>query len=63
MKRFMIGQFDRFDVKKHNRDLRDDFFGVEVCQMASLEELEILREHIRDRDYKMGIHFPLLKNQ
>ena len=36
MKRFMIGQFDRFDINKYNRDFRNDFFGVEVTQMESL---------------------------
>ena len=28
MKRFMIGQFERFDIKKQNRDFRDNFFGI-----------------------------------
>lgn len=63
MKRFMIGQFDKFDINKQNRDFRDYFFGVEVNQMESLSELQILRDNIRDRKYKIGIHFPLLKNQ
>lgn len=33
MKRFMIGQFDRFDINRQNRDFRDYFFGIEVNQM------------------------------
>ena len=63
MKRFMIGQFDRFDINRQNRDFRDYFFGIEVTQMESLAELQILKENIRNRNLKMGIHFPLLKNQ
>lgn len=63
MKRFMIGQFDKFDINKQNRDFRDYFFGVEVNQMESLSELQILRYNIRNRKFKIGIHFPLLKNQ
>lgn len=63
MKRFMIGQFDRFDIKKQNRDFRDYFFGIEVNQMESIGELKILKDNIIDRNLKVGIHFPLLKNQ
>jgi len=63
MKRFMIGQFDRFDINRQNRDFRDYFMGIEVNQMESLAELEILKENIRHRNLNLGIHFPLLKNQ
>ncbi len=63
MKRLMIGQFDKFDIKKQNRDFRDYFFGIEVNQMESLNELQILKENITNRSLKIGIHFPLLKNQ
>jgi sugar phosphate isomerase/epimerase len=63
MKRFMIGQFDRFDINRQNRDFRDDFFGIEVNQIESLAELQILKDNIRDRNLNIGIHFPLLKNQ
>lgn len=63
MKRFMIGQFDRFDENKQNRDFRDYFWGIEVNQMESIDELEILKENIKKRDLNIGIHFPLLKNQ
>lgn len=63
MKRFMIGQFDRFDINRQNRDFRDYFWGIEVNQMESLDELQILKDNIRDRNLKIGIHFPLLKDQ
>jgi sugar phosphate isomerase/epimerase len=63
MKRLMIGQFDKFDINRQNRDFRDYFFGIEVNQMESLEELQILKDSIRDRNLSIGIHFPLLKNQ
>lgn len=63
MKRFLIGQFDKFDVDKQNRDFREYFFGIEVNQMNFLDELEILKDNIKDRKLSIGIHFPLLKNQ
>lgn len=59
----MTGQFDKFDINRHNRDFRDDFFGIEVNQMESFDELQILKDNIRDRNLNIGIHFPLLKNQ
>ena len=63
MKRFMIGQFGRFDIDKQNRDFRDYFWGIEATQMKSLAELQTLKENVRDRNLNMGIHFPLLDNQ
>lgn len=63
MKRFMIGQFNKFDVDRQNRDFRDYFYGIEINQMESLGELEILKVNIKERKLKIGIHFPLLKNQ
>ncbi|MFL0269425.1 sugar phosphate isomerase/epimerase family protein [Candidatus Clostridium radicumherbarum] len=63
MKRLMIGQFDRFDINRQNRDFRDYFFGIEVNQMESLGELEVLKDNVRYRNLNIGIHFPLLKNQ
>jgi len=63
IKRFLIGQFEVFDIDKQNRDFRDYFFGVEATQMESLEELKVLRYNLRERNIQMGIHFPLLKGQ
>ncbi|MDF2671947.1 MAG: hypothetical protein K0R09_212 [Clostridiales bacterium] len=63
MKRFMIGQFNKFDVNRQNRDFRDYFFGIEVNQLESISELEILKDNIREGNLNIGIHFPLLKNQ
>lgn len=63
MKRFMIGQFNRFDVNRQNRDFRDYFFGIEVNQMESINELETLKDYIKNKKINLGIHFPLLKNQ
>lgn len=63
MKRFMIGQFDRFDLSRQNRDFRDWFFGIEVNQMESIQEIEVLKDNISERNLNIGIHFPLLKNQ
>lgn len=61
--RFLIGQFEKFDVHKQERDFREGFYGIEATQMESLEELQILAENIDKRNLQMGIHFPLLKNQ
>jgi len=63
MERFLIGQFEKFDIDKQERDFRDYFFGVEATQMESLDELQILKDNIRDRKLQIGVHFPLLKNQ
>lgn len=63
MKRFLIGQFEKFDINKQERDFRDYFFGIEATQMETLDELQILRDNIRDRKLQIGVHFPLLKNQ
>lgn len=63
MKRFLIGQFDKFDIARQNRDFRDYFFGIEVNQIESIEELRILKDNISRGNLKVGIHFPLLKNQ
>jgi sugar phosphate isomerase/epimerase len=63
MKRFLIGHFDRFDLNKQLRDYRDGFWGIEVCQINSLEELQVLKKNLVDRHLNLGIHFPLLKNQ
>ncbi len=63
MKRFMIGQFGKFDINKQNRDFRDYFFGIEATQMESFDELKALKDNIKARKLNMGIHFPLLNNQ
>lgn len=59
----MIGQFEKFDIVKQNRDFRDYFFGIEATQMESLDELEKLRNYIMDKNINVGIHFPILNNQ
>lgn len=63
MKGFLIGHFDKFNLDKQLRDYRDNFWGIEVCQIDSLKELQVLKENIISRKLNLGIHFPLLKNQ
>jgi hypothetical protein len=63
MKRLMIGQFNKYNEDKQKRDFRSDFFGVEVCQMESEEDIEII-DWISKKDvFKLGIHFPLRTGQ
>lgn len=63
MGRFMIGQFNRYDEDKQKRDFRDDFFGVEVCQMESEEDVDAINMVSKNDDFALGIHFPLRANQ
>lgn len=63
MKRFLIGQHNRFSEDKQMRDFRSDFFGVEVCQMETEEDINTLLMVSRDEGFALGIHFPLRSNQ
>lgn len=63
MRRFMIGQFDKFSQVKQQRDFRGDFFGVEVCQMESEEDIEMISSISKKDAFKLGIHFPLRTGQ
>lgn len=63
MKRFMIGQFEKFDTAKQRRDFRDYFFGIEATQLESIDEINKLIAYTTEKDIKLGIHFPLLNNQ
>lgn len=59
MRNFMIGQYGSFDYKKHKRDLKDCFFGVEACLFPNDEEVENLIREVKDENFQIGIHFPL----
>ncbi len=61
--RFMIALFERFDKIRYNRDLREDFFGVQACQYEEEKEIFNLLEALQRDNLKLGIHFPLRVNQ
>jgi hypothetical protein len=63
MKRLMIGQFNKYNEEKQQRDFRGDFFGVEVCQMESEEDIEIIDSISKKDEFTLGIHFPLRTGQ
>lgn len=63
MKRFVIGQFEKFDMEKQKRDFRDYFWGIEATQMSSTDEIGRLKAYIDKNNIGLGIHFPLLNNQ
>jgi len=63
MNQFMIGQYGSYDEKKHKRDFRPDFLGVEACMMQSNEDIEKLC-YLKDQEgVRIGIHFPLRSGQ
>lgn len=62
MKNFMIGQFDKFDIIRQNSEFREDFYGIEVNQMSTERDLELLKKYVNDSQINVGIHFPLIKN-
>lgn len=55
----MIGQYGSFDYKKYKRDFKATFFGVEACLFPDDEEVENLIREVRDKNFHIGIHFPL----
>lgn len=63
MKRFLIGQHNRYNEDKQKRDFRGDFFGVEVCQMESEKDIDTLLTVSREEGFGLGIHFPLRAHQ
>ena len=59
MNNFMIGQFNRFDYEKFERDFRDEFYGIEACLMQNEKEIENLISESIKNDFNIGVHFPL----
>ncbi len=60
-KRFFIGQFEVFDTKRHEREHRDGFKGIEACQFADINDVQRLVDFSNKRDLDFGVHFPLRK--
>lgn len=63
MNNFLIGHFDSYNEYKQNRDFRDDFYGVEVCLIKNIEDINTIKTLSEDRHFNIGIHFPLRANQ
>lgn len=61
--RMMIGQWGRFDQRKHDRDFRKNFHGVEASQIALESDIHALRLLSEREAFRLGIHFPLRLNQ
>lgn len=59
MNRFIIGHFNKFDYNKQNKDFKDEFWGVEVCNFESLEEIDKLKNESKSKNFNIGVHFPL----
>ena len=59
MNRFIIGHFNKFDYTKQNKDFNDEFWGVEVCNFESLEEIDKLKNESKSKNFNIGVHFPL----
>lgn len=61
--RFLIGQFEKFDELKHAREHRDGFKGIEVCQFASISDIDRLVQFTKANGLDFGVHFPLRKGR
>lgn len=61
MNRFMIGQYGCYDQKKHLRDFRDGFYGVEACLLGD-EDIKKLLHTVKSEKFCLGIHFPFELN-
>lgn len=59
MNRFIIGHFNKFDYAKQNKDFKNKFWGVEVCNFESLEEIDKLKNESENKNFNIGVHFPL----
>lgn len=59
MKRFIIGQHNRFDDAKYARDFHKDFYGIEACMLENEGEVDKLIAASERDKFNIGIHFPL----
>ncbi len=59
--RFLIGQFETFDKQKQEREFREGFKGIELCQFANTQDIDEIFEFSRIRGLDIGVHFPLRK--
>lgn len=57
---FLIGQYDKFDYVKFNRDYRAGIYGIQACQFKSEDDIYNLQSEAKKYNLKIGIHFPLI---
>jgi len=63
MENFLIGHHNCFDEDKQARDYRESFWGVEACLMKSEEDVQLLHKYKTEKQFNIGIHFPLRAGQ
>ncbi|MFZ5354755.1 MAG: sugar phosphate isomerase/epimerase family protein [Bacillota bacterium] len=63
MRNFLIGMHGRYQKEKYERDFMRGYYGIEACLFPDEDELKLLLEAAEKDDFKIGIHFPLLKKQ
>ncbi len=56
---FMIGMVFSYDFDRFKNEFRDDFFGLEACNLSSEQDVENLRDEAIKNNFKYGIHYPL----
>lgn len=57
---FMTGIYGGFEPKRVERETRPGFWGVEACSLADWGEASRTAEWLRERNLRMGVHFPLV---
>lgn len=62
MQAFMIGLWGRFDEAKYRRDLKEGFYGAELCQFPHRDEVNRAVDMIKADGFRWGCHYPLLQN-
>lgn len=60
-KRFLIGQYDSFNIKRHKREHRKGFRGVEACQFTQIEDIKEFESFMYLNNLSFGVHFPFRK--
>jgi sugar phosphate isomerase/epimerase len=63
MTEYLIGMHNYIDFKKFQRDYNSsEFTGIEFCNFTSSEEIQEIVEFTKQNNIKIGIHFPLNRN-
>ncbi len=60
--RFMTGVYGSFQPARIAKETRPGFAGIEASHLSSLEEAEALANYVREQQWVLGVHFPLVKD-